>query len=152
TTDDWLGHGSHVAGIIAGNGSQSSASGTRSYTTHHFYGIARNANLVSLRVLDELGNGNVSDVVAAIQWAVNNRVQYNIRVMNLSLGHAPGESYMTDPLCQACEAAWKRGIVVVCAAGNDGRKNAIQGLAQDNEGYGTAYGSINSPGNDPYVI
>src|SRR5207244_676210 len=91
-------------------------------------------------------------VAAGIQWVVNNRAQYNIRVLNFSLGHLPAESYKTDPLCQAVEAAWKSGIVVVCAAGNAGRYNDTAKPNQGNEGFGTAYGSILSPGNDPYVI
>ena len=61
-----------------------------------------------------------------IQWCVTNKAKYNIQVMNLSLGHPVGESYTTDPLCQAVEAAWKAGIVVVCAAGNDGRLQHVQ--------------------------
>ena len=147
--DDLCGHGTHVAGIIAGNGTNSSGS---SYF-HTFYGIARKANLVSVRVLDATGGSSVSTVVAAVQWVVANRSKYNIRVINLSLGHSVGESYTTDPLCQALEQAWKSGIVVACAAGNNGRKSALlQTYGTDNEGYGTAYGSITSPGNDPYVI
>ncbi len=68
------------------------------------------------------------------------------------MGHPVGESYTTDPLCQAVEAAWKAGIVVVCSAGNDGRLDSFTLPPLPNEGYGTAYGSITSPGNDPYVI
>jgi len=68
---------------------------------------------------------------------------FNIRVINLSLGRPVYESYTQDPLCQAVEAAWKAGIVVVVAAGNDGRDNTF-----GEQGYGT----INAPGNDPYVI
>ena len=63
-----------------------------------------------------------------------------------------GESFATDPLCQAVEAAYRAGIVVVCAAGNEGRAGLANDPTQSNEGWGTAYGSINSPGNDPYVI
>jgi serine protease AprX len=148
TTVDSIGHGTHVAGIIAGNGMMSSQTGT----THHYYGIARDANIISLRVLNAQGVGRTSDVIAAIQWAVTNKKTYNIKVMNLSLGRAPGDSYVNDPLCQACETAWKNGIVVVCAAGNGGRANLVQVPGDSNEGYGTNYGSIASPGNDPYVI
>ena len=148
TTSDDCGHGTHVAGIIAGNGS--SSTGYQYYRT--FYGIARNANLVSVKVLDSTGQSDVSTVISGIQWVVSNKSKYNIRVLNLSSGHAVGESYKTDPLCQAVEAAWKAGIVVVCAAGNAGRMNAAQASGAANEGWGTAYGSIISPGNDPYVI
>jgi len=147
--DDACGHGTHVAGIIAGNGVNSTGSGY--YRT--FYGIARNTPLVNVRVLDQTGQGNVSDVLAGIQWVVANRSKYKIRVVNLSLGHPVGESYTTDPLCLAVEAAVNSGIVVVCAAGNDGRLTpTVSPNVTDNEGYGAAYGSIQSPANDPLVI
>src|SRR5947208_7733249 len=82
-------------------------------------------------------------VIAAIERAIVLKDTYNIRVMNLSLGRPVMETYLDDPLCQAVEAAWKAGITVVVAAGNDGRDNS----------FGTfGYGTINSPGNDPYVI
>lgn len=145
---DDCGHGTHVAGIVAGNGAASSGS----WSYRSFYGIARKANLVNVRVLNQYGQGSVSSVIAGIQWAVNNRTRYNIRVLNLSLGHPVGESYTTDPLCQAVESAWKAGIVVVCAAGNDGRNQAGKSAARNNEGFGTKYGSIQSPANSPYVI
>lgn len=146
--DDLCGHGTHVAGIIAGDG----AASTGSQFYHTFYGIARQANIISVRVLDQNGQGSVSNVIAGIQWVVQNRARYNIRVINLSLGHPVGESYQTDPLCQAVEAAWKSGLFVVCAAGNEGRMNAVASAGAPNEGWGTAYGSIQSPANDPYVI
>lgn len=149
SASDLNGHGTHVAGIIAGNGEMSS--GSKSYRT--FYGIAREANIINVRVLDATGQSKVSTLISAIQWVVDNRAKHKIRVLNLSLGHSVGESYKTDPLCQAVEKAWKSGIVVVCAAGNDGRKLPLPiGNKADNEGYGTAYGSVSSPGNDPYVI
>ena len=132
TTDDCCGHGTHVAGIIAGNGATST--GSQYYRT--FYGIARNANLVSVRVLDQNGQGSVSTVISGLQWVVANKAKYNIRVINLSLGHPVGESYTTDPLCQAVEAAWKAGIVVVCAAGNNGRANAAQHRGRGQRGLG----------------
>jgi serine protease AprX len=144
---DECGHGTHVAGIIAGNGADSY--GFQYFRT--FYGIARKANVISIKVLDKNGQGNVSEVIAGIQWVIINKSKYNIRVINLSVGHPAGESYKTDPLCLAVEAAWKAGIVVVCAAGNDGRASSLNNQ-NTNEGWGSAYGSINSPGNDPYVI
>jgi len=113
---DPCGHGTHVAGIIAGNGATSSDSSCY----HTFYGIAPQANLVNVRVLDQNGQTNVSTVITALQWTISDAIKYNIRVLNLSLGHPVGESYTTDPLCQAVEAAWNAGIVVVCAAGNNG--------------------------------
>lgn len=145
---DWCGHGTHVSGIIAGNG----AASTGTLFRHTFVGIAPQASLINARVLDANGAGSVSTVLAGLQWIVTNKSAYNIRVINLSLGHPVGESYTTDPLCQAVEAAWKAGIVVVCAAGNDGRAHTTKSSGTANEGWGGAYGSIQSPANDPYVI
>ena len=145
---DDCGHGTHIAGIVGGNGAGSSLSGC----TRTFYGIAPKANLVNVRVLDKNGSGTVSNVISGIQWCITNKVRYNIRVINLSVGHPAGESYTTDPLCLAAEAAWQAGIVVVCAAGNTGRLSATNVPGAANEGWGTNYGSITSPGNDPYVI
>jgi serine protease AprX len=136
---DLYGHGTHVAGIMAGDGVNS----TGPQYTKTFRGIAPNVNLVNLRVLDANGRGTDSGVIAAIQTAIQLKSKYNIRVINLSLGHPVFESYTVDPLCQAVEAAYRAGIVVVVAAGNEGRNNA-----QGNEGYGT----IGVPANDPYVI
>ncbi len=136
---DWYGHGQHIAGIIASDGKDSFCSSC----TETFVGIAPGANLINLRVLDSNGEGNDSAVIAAIDQAIALQSTYNIRVMNLSLGRPVYESYTLDPLCQAVEAAWQSGIVVVVAAGNDGRDNSF-----GNNGYGT----ITAPGNDPYVI
>ena len=136
---DVYGHGTHVAGIIAGNGNAST--GANNFYT--FTGIAPNASIVNLRVLDANGNGTTSDVIAAIQTAIELQGTYNIKVINLSLGGPVLESYTLDPLCQAVEQAWQSGITVVVAAGNYGRNNNA-----GNNGYGT----ITSPGNDPYVI
>src|SRR5216683_4141787 len=127
-TNDYYGHGEHVAGIIAGSGKSSNYS---TYT-RHFKGIAPNANLINLRVLDQNGQGTDSGVISAIQVAINLQSKLHIRVMNLSLGRQVFESYKQDPLCQAVEAAWKNGIVVVAAAGNYGRDNSM-----GTEGYAT---------------
>ncbi len=146
---DAFGHGTHVAGIIAGNGA--SSSGVGFFRT--FYGVARKAKLVNVHVLNAAGSSSVSQFVAALEWVLANKDNYNIKVVNLSVGHPVGESYRTDPLCQAVETLWKSGVVVVCAAGNDGRANPMAMTSGgDNEGYGTNYGSITVPGNDPYVI
>src|SRR5208283_885339 len=120
---DTYGHGTHVAGIIGGNGYRSSGL---------YAGVAPNVNLVDLRVLDVNGNGSDSNVIAAIQQAISLKSTYNIRVINLSLGRGISVSYTQDPLCQAVESAWKAGIVVVAAAGNYGRIS-ING----SNGYGT---------------
>src|SRR5689334_4987402 len=136
---DQYGHGTHIAGLIAGNGA--SSTGISYFRT--FKGIAPKANLVNLRVLDANGAGSDSMVIAAIGQAITLKSQYNIRVINLSLGRPVYESYGLDPLCQAVEAAYRNGIVVVAAAGNNGR---------DNSAGTNGYGTINSPANDPYVI
>lgn len=136
---DRYGHGTHVAGIVAGNGADS----TGANYTYTFTGVAPNANIVNLRVLGPDGSGQDSDVIAAIDRAIELKDTYNIRVLNLSLGRGVYESYVDDPLCQAVERAWNAGIFVVVSAGNEGRNNAA----------GTnGYGTITSPGNDPYVI
>lgn len=136
---DLYGHGSHVAGIIAGNGSKSNG-WNYSYT---FKGIAPGVRLMNLRVLDENGEGTDSQVIAAIDTAIRLKNIFNIRVINLSVGRGVYESYKLDPLCRAVEQAWANGIVVVVAAGNEGRNNSL-----GTDGYGT----ITAPGNDPYVI
>jgi len=132
---DLYGHGQHVAGTIASTGKSSSCEDC----TRVLKGIAPGVRLVNLRALNEKGEGTDSTVIAAIDEAIALKKSgaYNIRVLNLSLGRPVYESYTHDPLCQAVEQAWKSGIVVVVAAGNDGR-----------DGYGT----ITAPGNDPYVI
>ena len=136
STNDAYGHGTHVAGIVAGDGASANYNPM-------FNGIAPNVNIINLRVLDANGAGTDSNVIAAIQTAIQLRSQYNIRIINLSLGRGIFESYTLDPLCQAVEAAWNAGIFVSVAAGNDGRDNSM----------GTnGYGTINSPGIDPYAM
>ena len=149
--NDACGHGTHVAGIIGGSGLLSTGPGYKKT----FMGIAPQSTVINIRVLDANGQGSVSTVINGIQAVLQAKAAYHYTgpaVMNLSLGHPVGESYTTDPLCQAVEAAWKAGIVVVCAAGNSGRASTTQTVSAANEGWGTAYGSINSPGNDPLVI
>ena len=105
------GHGTHVAGIIAGNGFSSRGK----YT-----GIAPDAKIIAIKSLDENGGGNVSDVIAGIQWAIENKDPYNIKVITLSLGIKTKASYRDDPLCQAVTQAKNKNITVVVAAGNSG--------------------------------
>ncbi len=130
------GHGTHVAGIIAGNGYDS-------YGSHA--GIAPAAHLVSLKVLDQHGGGVISDVIAAFEWAIANRATHNIRVINLSVGARVTESYETDPLTLAAKRAVDAGIVVVTAAGNLGQKTV--GNSKKSQ-----YGAITAPGNAPWVL
>src|SRR5712692_3286509 len=138
STADGYGHGTHVAGIIAGNSYDSSTGYQGVYR-----GIAPEAQIINLRALDSTGAGTDSTVIAAIQQAIALQNTYNIRVLNLSIGRQVYESYTIDPLCQAVEAAWNAGIVVVVAAGNSGRDTTL----------GTnGYATIGAPANDPYVI
>jgi serine protease AprX len=130
---DEYGHGTHVAGIIAGNGYDSRGART---------GIAPGANLIGLKVLDRDGNGYVSDVIAAIDYAISAKAAYNIRIINLSVASAVVESYRTDPLTLAARRATDAGIVVIAAAGNIGRNADDQ----------TQFGGITSPGNAPWVL
>jgi serine protease AprX len=131
---DSYGHGTHVAGIIAGNGGNRPNGDT---LKGNYVGVAPDANLVSVKVADEQGNATLLDVIYGLQFAVDNKDAYNIRVVNLSLESTQAQSYKTDPLDAAAEAAWFNGIVVVAAAGN-------RGTTADAVDY--------APGNDPYVI
>jgi serine protease AprX len=127
------GHGTHVAGIIAGNGYDSKGEKT---------GIAPGASIVALKVLDQNGQGTISNIIAALGWVATNAKTYNIRVVNMSVGASIHESYWTDPLTLAVKAITDKGITVVTAAGNMG-KNA--------EGH-LQYGAITAPGNAPWVL
>lgn len=119
------GHGTHVAGIAAGNGFTGAPAG-----------IAPEASIVSLKVLDSDGGGNVSDILAAMQWICDNHRKYNIRVVNLSLGMPYDDSVPIDPLQLGVGALYRAGITVVAAGGNSG----------------PAAKTISSPGNSPYAI
>ena len=130
--DDY-GHGTHVAGIIAGNGYDSG--GARR-------GIAPGANLIVLKVLDATGDGFISNVIAAIDYAIEQRVRLNIRVLNLSVAAGVYESFTTDPFTLAAKRAVDAGIVVVTSAGNLGSSETGQ----------VQYGGITAPGNAPWVL
>jgi len=120
------GHGTHVAGIAAGNG----------YSKSKYKGVAPEANIIGVKTLDETGSGSTSDILAGIQWVVDNKDKYNIKVLNLSLGTPADTSYREDPLAKGASAASNYGICVVTAAGNSGPNRR----------------TINSPGISPYVI
>ena len=130
---DYFGHGTHVASMLAGN---------PNFKSNYYGGIAYESKIISLGVLDGTGKGFASNVIAALDWCIANKGTYNIRVINMSLGAPPKDSYKTDPLCLAARRAYNAGIVVVAAAGNRG-KNA---LGQK------VYGGIDSPGIEPSVI
>ena len=123
--DDEYGHGTHMAGVIAGDGS---ASGGK------WRGVAPGAGLVSVKVAGADGSTDVSVVIAALQWVVTHRAEYGIRVLNLSFGTDSLQPYAIDPLNAAVERAWAAGITVVVSSGNRGP------------------GTVNKPGDDPFVI
>jgi serine protease AprX len=124
---DSYGHGTFIAGIIAGNGAASGGA---------YKGVAPGANLVSVKVAGRDGSADVSTVIAGIQWAVSFKDRYGIRVLNLSLGTDGTQTYRTDPLNYAVEKAWAAGVTVVVAASNRGPDA----------------GTISKPGDDPWVI
>jgi serine protease AprX len=134
TAEDRYGHGTHVAGLVAGDGR---GLGTADARYGRYMGTAPAANLISVKVSDDHGNATLIDVIAGLQFVVDHRGEYGIRVVNLSLDSTVAGSYRTDPLDAAAEAAWRHGIVVVAAAGN-------LGTAPDAVSY--------APANDPYVI
>jgi serine protease AprX len=134
TAYDTYGHGTDVAGIIAGNGANRSSSDP---LYGQYIGAAPAANLISIKASDETGTATVLNVIYGLQFAVDRKADYNIRVVNLSLDDTTPQSYKTDPLDAAAESAWMHGLVVVAAAGNRG----------------TASGAVQyAPAIDPYVI
>jgi serine protease AprX len=128
---DNCGHGTHVAGIVAGTGRSSNGL---------YAGIAPGLDIVALRVLGDDCSGNTSDVIDALEWIGRNHDAYRIKVVTLSLGHAVLESIFTDPLVQAVERLSRKGIVVVTAAGNKGVNPAT-----DLPGYGGVGVPCNAP-------
>jgi subtilisin family serine protease len=134
---DTFGHGTHMAGIIAGRDDGAPAAVQKGHEDH-FLGMAPGARLVSLKLADASGATDVSQVIAGIDWVVQNRDRngLNIRVLNLSFGTDGVQSYLVDPLTYAVEVAWRKGIVVVVSAGNDG--------------YGSA--KLNNPAYDPHIL
>ncbi len=132
-TDDPYGHGTHVAALAAGNGRISNA---------QYVGVAPNANILNLRVLNSQGVGTTSGVLQALDWIATNRELYNIRVVNMSLGMPAIDSYRNDPICRAVRRLVDAGIVVFAAAGNNGA----------GENGDKLYGHIHSPGNEPSAI
>ena len=132
---DTYGHGTHIAGIIAGNDHDTAV---EELDPAEFQGVAPDARIVSVKVADHRGAVDVSQVIAAIEWVIAHRNDngLDIRVINLSYQAATGQPYEIDPLAKAVEDAWAAGIVVVAAAGNDG-KQATQ---------------LANPAYDPHVI
>ncbi len=107
------------------------------FASVQFRGVAPDADVVGIKVLDHTGQGRASHLIAGIFWAIAHKDEYGIDVLNISVGGNPVSSIKHDPVARAVEIAWQHGIVVVCAAGNEGD-------------FGK--GGILSPGNDPFVI
>jgi serine protease AprX len=121
------GHGTHVAGLIAGDGTASGGA---------YAGVAPGANLVDVRVISSTGATTISTLIAGMQWVLAHRADYNIRVVNLSAGAPVTVSYSDDPLAAAVEVLVFAGITVVVSAGNAG----------------PGASTITTPGSDPFVI
>jgi len=143
---DTFGHGTHMAGIIAGRDGGSTPS-TYATDNTRFLGMAPGSRIVSLKLADAQGNTDVSQVIAAIDWVVahSRDAGLNIRVLNLSFGTDSLQSYQLDPLAHAAEVAWNSGIVVVASAGNSAETRT--GLA--NPAYSPAVlavGAVNTQG------
>ncbi len=125
SSSDGYGHGTHVASIIGGDGSESSGT---------YIGVAPMVNIINVKVSNDDGSALMKNVIQGLQWVLENKNTYNIRVVNISLNSAVAESYNTSPLDAAVEILWFNGIVVVVSAGNNGN------------------GAIYPPANDPFVI
>ena len=135
---DGYGHGTHMASIIVGRDVAQSGGDYANANSHNFHGIAPDSRLVSIKVASNTGATDVSQVIAAIDWVVQHAHDpgFNIRVLNLSYGTDSNQDAAIDPLDYAVEQAWRAGIVVVVAAGNDGTNRRV----------------LADPANDPLVI
>jgi serine protease AprX len=134
---DTFGHGTHMAGIIAGR-DPAAIPGTYGSDWTNFLGIAPDARILSVKVADAHGNTDVSQVIAGIDWVVQHAHDpgLDVRVLNISFGTPSTQSYLLDPLAYAAEVAWRRGIAVVAAAGNAGLTTS----------------GLPSPAYDPFLI
>ena len=126
---DKYGHGSHLASIILSSDGSNEAE-------PRFNSLAPDADVVAVKAFNKFGQGSYADVIRGLEWILDHRVEYDIRVLNLSFSAPPQSHYWDDPLNQAVMAAWKAGIVVAASAGNSGPDPM----------------SIGVPGNNPYVI
>ena len=129
---DASGHGTHMTSVIAHSG-PTTYGGVQ---TGAYKGVAPDVNVVSVKAFDVEGQGDFLDIVRAVQWVVENRERYNIRVLNLSFAARPRWHYWLDPINQAIMQAWASGITVIAAAGNEGPEPM----------------TIGSPGNLPFII
>jgi serine protease AprX len=122
---DGYGHGTVVSSIIGGDGSDSGGK---------YIGVAPLVNIINVKVSNDDGSATETNVIQGLQWVLDHKDKYNIRVVNLSLNTTSAESYHNSPLDAAVEILWFNKIVVVVSAGNQGN------------------GAIFPPANDPFVI
>ena len=132
---DTFGHGTHMSGIIAGRDPGANPA-TADQRPEWFLGVAPDAGIVSVKTGDNTGSVDVTQIIAGIDWVIENAASLNIRVINLSYGSGSTLGYQTDPLAFAVERAWQAGIVVVVSVGNDGKADK----------------NLDMPAADPYVI
>ncbi len=132
TVFDESGHGTHLTSALA----SSDPIVRDGLPSGAYKGIAPDANLVAIKAFDQKGRGDFLDIIRGIQWLIDNRQAYNIKVLNLSFAAPPRWPYWLDPINQALMRAWASGITVVAAAGNEG----------------PAPMTVGSPGNLPYII
>ena len=132
---DTFGHGTHMAGIIAGATPGADPAQAAAHP-EWFLGVAPRAGIVSVKVADNSGAVDITQVIAGVDWVTDHASELNIKVLNLSYSSGSTLPYTTDPLAYAVERAWRSGIVVVVAAGNDGRQER----------------RLSSPAIDPWVL
>ncbi|HIU77528.1 MAG TPA: S8 family peptidase [Candidatus Pelethocola excrementipullorum] len=121
------GHGTHTAGIAVGNGRAGNG---------RYRGVAPGASIISLKVLDQYGNGQKEVVLEALDWVLANKERYGIRIVNISVGTTENDYRTHKALIDAVDRVWDAGLVVVVAAGNMGPRA----------------GSITAPGSSKKVI
>jgi len=124
-TSDGYGHGTLISSVVGGDGSDSDGK---------YIGVAPMVNVINVKVSNDDGSARTSDVIQGLQWVLNNKDKYKIKVVNLSFNSTMAESYLTSPLDAAVEILWFNNIVVVVSSGNQ------------------ANGSVYPPANDPFVI
>ena len=111
------GHGTHITGIIAGSGQASQ---------RKYEGIAPDSHFIMIKVLNQKGEGNIEDVLAGIRWLLAHYKEYNIRIVNISVGSSRGKHFdETSPLVRGVEALWEEGLIVLTAAGKEAFLNPV---------------------------
>jgi serine protease AprX len=147
---DNFGHGTHMSGIIAGRTPGSDPALAKQHP-EWFMGVAPDAGIISVKVGDNTGSADISQVIAGVDWATDHADLYDIKVINLSYASGSALPYTSDPLTFALERAWRAGIVVVVAAGNDGRQSHVLSSPAIDP-YVIAVGAVEAKGDDQFVV